>query len=442
MLSSSIAVKTISYQDKNFDTELAELNRIPLPDPKVEQTVRNIIQDVRQRGDEALVEISNKFSPQQLTTKEITLKPRGRVKQPSKEVVSAIKASIKNVESFHKHRVPKGWQGRNTEGAKVGEVFAPFDRVGVYVPGGTAPLISTAIMTVTLAKVAGVKEIVVATPAPVSEDMRYAIKACGATEIYQVGGAQAIAAMAYGTETIKRAQKVFGPGNAFVVEAKRQVFGVVAVDLIPGPSEIAVLADKTCQPAFVAADLLAQAEHGPGSQIYLVSPEQKALDAILSELDEQMKERARQDYLLETLNQGCSVVRVRNIKQGIQVVEGIAPEHASLACKDAAKIAKSIRNCGAVFIGDFSPVAAGDYAAGPSHALPTGGAGKSFPGLTIEQFVRRTSIVEYSRASLKKGAKTVETLAMAEGLDAHANSVSIRFTPAKKRLKSKPSPSL
>jgi histidinol dehydrogenase len=338
----------------------------------------------------------------------------------------------RNVEKFYRGQIPRSWSGRNSEGARVGENYQPLDRVGIYVPGGTAPLLSTAIMTVTLARLAGVPEIVVCTPSPVHPALHYAIRFAGATEIYQVGGAQAIAALAYGTTSIRPVRKIFGPGNAYVTEAKRQVFGTVGIDLLPGPSEIAVLADKTAKPAFVAADLLAQAEHGPGSQIYLLSPDAAFIDSVAAEIEAQMATLGRQQYLRETLNLGCSLIRVKNLQQGIEIVERIAPEHLSLACSGAARIAATIRNCGGIFIGDYSPVAAGDYAAGPSHELPTSGAGKIFSGLTIHEFFRRTSIVAYERRALAKVRRTVETLAETEGMGAHKHSISVRFAKAAK----------
>jgi histidinol dehydrogenase len=418
-------MKRFSYSDHGFQERLKRFDRSYQANPEVVQSVRQIIAEVRQRGDQGLVDIHNRYTTVPLTRAELSLKTKP--KQPPAAVRDALKKSMRNVEKFYRDRVPKSWTGKNAEGAEFGENYQPLSRVGLYVPGGTAPLVSSAIMTVTLARLAGVPEIVVCTPGPVAPALHYALKFAGATEIYQVGGAQAVAAMAYGTTTIKPVVKIFGPGNAYVTEAKRQVFGTVGVDLLPGPSEIAVLADKTANPAFVAADLLAQAEHGPGSQIFLLTPESKLLDAVTLEIEKQMAVLSRQQYLRETLNLGCALILVKNIKQGIEIVESLSPEHLSLCCVGAKGIAKSIRHCGGIFIGDYSPVAAGDYAAGPSHELPTGGAGKTFSGLTIDQFVRRTSIVSYDRKALLRARKTVETLATAEGMDAHRHSVSVRF---------------
>ncbi|MEO0454169.1 MAG: histidinol dehydrogenase [Verrucomicrobiota bacterium] len=422
-------MKKLSYRDRGYASRLEQLNRASDIDMQVRRSVRGILADVLEKGDKAIVDITNRYTSAPITRSSLQLK--GRVKAPAPEVQTAFKRSIRNIEKFNKVGIPKSWKGRNHEGAQVGERYDPFERVGVYVPGGTAPLASTALMTVTLAKIAGVKEIVVCSPPPINPTMHYAIKLAGATEIYQTGGAQAIGAMAYGSSSIKPVQKIVGPGNAYVVEAKRQVFGVVDIDLLPGPSEVAVLADKSSQPAYVAADLLAQAEHGPGSKIFLVSPDKQFIEAVVKEIDLQMESLERQAYLKETLNLGAYLIHVQSLAAGIKAIEQIAPEHVSISCKEADAIAAKIQNCGCVFIGPLSPVACGDYAAGPSHTLPTGGAGKSFAGLCITDFFRRTSFVKYDRPALTKIRKTVETMAEIEGMGAHKSSVSVRFIAKK-----------
>ncbi len=393
--------------------------------PEVVLQVRQILNRVQKEGDRAVVEITNQFASTSITREQLALTSKPHA--PKSEIKEALRKAQRNIEIFYRPCLPKSWLGKNHEGAQVGEIYQPLERVGIYVPGGTAPLVSSALMTITLAKTAGVESIVVCTPPPVNPVLHYAIKLAGAAEIYQVGGAQAIAAMAYGTESIKAVNKVYGPGNAFVVEAKRQVFGRVGVDLIPGPSEVAVLADKSAKPAFVAADLLAQAEHGPGSQIFLISTEKKLIEAVKEEIERQIVAHPRIQYLRETLNLGCTLLLVKNIKQGVQIVEAIAPEHLSLVCAGAKELGKKIRNCGGIFVGDYSPVAAGDYAAGPSHEYPTNGSARSFSGLTVDQFVRKTSFVRYEKDALKRGRKTIETLAEVEGMTAHKASVSVRF---------------
>ncbi|RYD26075.1 MAG: histidinol dehydrogenase, partial [Verrucomicrobiaceae bacterium] len=286
------------------------------------------------------------------------------------------------------------------------------------------------IMTVTLAQAAGVPEIVVCTPCGkdgrINEAMLHALKLAGATEIYRVGGAHAVAALAFGTKTIRPVDKILGPGNKFVVEAKRQLFGAVAIDLLPGPSEIMVLADETANPAFVAADLLAQAEHGKDSQMLLATTSRDLIVAVERELENQLAMLPRREIAQASLDTGCWLVHVRDLEQGIDVANAWAPEHLSLVVKNEKPVLPKIRTSGAIFVGHFSPVAVGDFLAGPSHTLPTGGAGKSFPGLTVDQFQRRTSIVKLSAEAMRKSAPAVELLAETEGLAAHARSVSIR----------------
>jgi histidinol dehydrogenase len=320
---------------------------------------------------------------------------------------------------------------KNSHGASVGEKFDPFQRVGIYIPGGTAPLVSTALMTVTLAKVAGCKEIVVCTPCgkngEINSALLFAARTAGATEIYRVGGAQAIAAMAYGTNTIRRVQKVFGPGNAYVVVAKRLSFGHVAIDLLPGPSEVLVLADETANPKFAAADLLAQAEHGSGHErVWLVTTSAKILKAVESEIARQLPKLARQEFILRALQNNGWLIQVKSLDDAIALTNRLAPEHCEVLTRNPRNVSEKILTAGAIFLGTFSPTVLGDYVAGPSHTLPTGGAGASFTGLTVDQFQRRTSVVEYNRTALKKALTAVKKFAELEGLDAHGSSAEIR----------------
>ena len=342
----------------------------------------------------------------------------------------AIAASRKNVTDFAKRSLRKDWSGKNAQGAEVGERYLPFQRVGIYVPGGSAPLVSTSNMTVCLAAAAGCPEIVVMTPpgpgGTVNPALLYALKEAGATEIYKVGGAQGMAAMSLGTKTIKPVLKVYGPGNSFVVEAKRQLFGVVAVDLLPGPSEVVTLADSTGNPAFIAADMLAQAEHGGDSIMGFVTDSEKLLDAVNAEIERQIQTLSRQMQLKKALKDGAWMVLVEKLDDGVDIVNAFAPEHLSLIAKKEESILPRITTSGAIFLGNYSPVAVGDFLAGPSHELPTGGAGKSFPGLTVDMFQRRTSIVRLDRESIRKSAPIVEAFAKVEGLDAHGRSATIR----------------
>jgi histidinol dehydrogenase len=417
--------RVFRYQDPKFAKQIAMLNRHAQPEAARADAVAEIIAAVREHGDEALVKFAKKFDGVELAAGALLLPSRlPKIEEP---VIAAIEYAIRNVRDFSKFRKPRNWSRLNREGAIVGEKYDPLDRVGIYVPGGTAPLVSTALMTVTLAKEARVREIVVTTPPPVNDVLHCALRMAGATEIFQVGGAQAIAALAYGTVSIARVQKIFGPGNAWVVEAKRQVVGAAAIDQLPGPSEIAIVADETARADFVAADLLAQAEHGAGSQVLFLTPSAKLLAEVERELSGQASKLSRGKHLSGVLENGCTLVLTEDVGEAIGIVEDFAPEHLNLAIKDAHQWAAHIRNVGAIFIGNFSPVAAGDFIAGPSHVLPTGGAAKAFSGLTIDQFFRRTSIVEYPQRALHRVRPHIETFCDVERLDAHARSVTIRF---------------
>ncbi|MBM4455636.1 MAG: histidinol dehydrogenase, partial [Verrucomicrobia bacterium] len=359
-----------SRRPKDFTRVLALLTRRPTPDRKVRAQVEKILREVERGGEAGLIRIQNRFSKKKIS--KATLRVRGKFRAPPEKVRQALAAATANIVDFAKATRPKDWSRRNRQGASVGESFPALGRVGVYVPGGTAPLVSTTLMTVVLARVAGVKEIVACTPGPIHPVLGWALQKAGATEIYQVGGAQAVAAMAYGTETIRPVEKICGPGSVWVVEAKRQLFGRVGIDLLPGPSEIAVVADESARADWVAADLVAQAEHGPGSQIFLLTPSFLFLGKVLAEVLSQSGEKPRAEYLRGVLSKGATLVRTTDLKQAVALAEVIAPEHLSLQCRGAKALAKKIRCAGAVFIGNHSAVALGDYLSGPSHTLPTG----------------------------------------------------------------------
>lgn len=425
-------MRLISHTDRGFAREIARLNRQAEPSSEVRETVSGIIADIRSKGDAALCAFTARFGGPKLIPARIRITPaeiRKARASLTPAVRKALSASLRNVTAFAKKSLRKDWSMRNAEGALVGERFDPLPRVGIYVPGGTAPLVSTAIMTCGFAKAAGVPEIVAVTPAgrdgAVAPALLAALDLCGVSEIYRVGGAQAVAALAYGTKTIPPVAKIFGPGNAYVVEAKRQVFGRVGIDLLPGPSEVLVIADAKADPAWVAADLLAQSEHGASSVAVLLSDSAKFLAAVSAEIDRQMQLSARAQYLSLAIK-NAALVHVRDLDQAVEIANGFASEHVSLAVRKPEKIAARLTTSGAIYLGDISPVAAGDFLAGPSHTLPTGGAAKSFAGLTAEQFQRRTSIVRYDGKSLKKSLPIIEAFCGVEGLDAHGRSVSLR----------------
>ncbi len=421
-------MRILRHTDADFSTQLAALKRHAEAHPQVRDTVAKVLHAVRTEGDSALLEFTERFGGPRLTAKQLRVTGKPKADAATKEAFATARA---NVLAFARKSLRENWTMKNAQGATVGERFDPFQRVGIYVPGGTAPLVSTAVMTVTLAAAAGVPEIVVTTPSgldgKVNEALLFALEFCGATEVYRVGGAQAIAALAYGTESIGPVQKIFGPGNSYVVEAKRQAFGQVAIDLLPGPSEILVLADVSANPAWIAADLLAQAEHGKGSSILFVTNSAKLLASVEKQIAAQLATLSRQEHLAGVLAADCALILVKSLRDAVALANDFAPEHVSVVTKEDAKIGAQLLTSGAIFLGGHSPVAAGDFLAGPSHTLPTGGAGRSFPGLTVDMFQRRTSIVQLDPKSLRKSMPTIAKFSAIEGLDAHGRSAAIRF---------------
>ena len=429
-------MKVLKHTDKNYERQLDRLSAASsLFDSKIEAGARAIVERVAVKGDAALIEFARRFDGVKLTAQTLSVSD-AELAAAGKTVDGKLKRAIRfahrNISQFHKRGLRKGWSGRNPQGAKVAEKFDPFGRVGVYIPGGTAPLMSTALMTVTLAKVAGCKEIVVCTPCgadgSVNPGLLHAATVAGATEVYRVGGAHAIAAMAHGTNTIAPVQKIFGPGNAYVVAAKRLLVGYVSIDLLPGPSEVLVLADETANPAYAAADILAQAEHGSGHErCWLVSASARVIQAVQREIEKQLPERSRAAYIRKALKKNGWLIQVKSRTAGIALANRLAPEHCEVMLKNPREAAKQIMTAGALFLGNNSPTVTGDYVAGPSHTLPTGGAGASFPGLTVDMFQRRTSVVEYTLPALRKSIGSIEQFADVEGLDAHGRSASIRL---------------
>ncbi|HEX5222871.1 MAG TPA: histidinol dehydrogenase [Verrucomicrobiae bacterium] len=429
-------MKIVRFTDADFADRLREVTApSSLFDPEIEQRTRAILDDVQARGDDALVELTERFDGAKLTPDQLAVTTE-ELLAASLKADSSLRAVVaeaeKNIANFAKKSRRKDWQSTNSHGAKVGEKFDPFQRVGVYIPGGTAPLVSTALMTITLARVAGCKEIVVCTPpagnAVVNPALLFAARNAGATEIYKVGGAQAIGAMAYGTKTICRVHKIFGPGNAYVSMAKRLLVGRVAIDLLAGPSDLLVLADDTANPKFAAADLLAQAEHGSGHErVWLVTTSTKVLKAVEKEITRQLPKLTRREFIQRVLDRNLWLIQVKTLDDAVKLTNQLGPEHCEVITRDARKLSRNIVTAGAIFLGNYSPTALGDYVAGPSHVLPTDGAGASFAGLTVDQFQRRTSLVEYNKASLKKALPAVKKFAELEGLRAHGESAKARF---------------
>ncbi|MDB4725773.1 histidinol dehydrogenase, partial [Akkermansiaceae bacterium] len=357
-------MKVLSHSDSGYERFVKKLNRRAIPTDDVRESVSAIIADVAKRGDAALVDFAKKFDGATLKKSQLRVSDaelaaaRAQVSPATK---AAVAASRKNIHAFAKRSLRKDWSYKNAEGAEVGERFVPFDRVGIYVPGGKAPLVSTALMTGAFAQAAGVPEIVAATPpgadGSVNPDLLYALSEAGATEIYKMGGAHGIAALSLGTKTIGPVNKVFGPGNKFVVEAKRQMVGAVSIDLLPGPSEVLIAADATANPRFLAADLLAQAEHGPDSVVGFVTTSKRLLADTQVEVAKQLADLPRKDIAKAAFKKAGFMLLVKSMKEAIAIVNDWAPEHLVLVAKDEDKWLDQVRTAGAIYVGNYSAVA-------------------------------------------------------------------------------------
>lgn len=430
-------IKIVQWsQKKRRNAQVEKFLERPAFPEEAEQAARDVLASIRQRGDEAVLEAVAKFegfkaSAGDLRVSAASLQKAERETPPG--IKRAVKDAHKRVLRFAKAGLRRPWKISTPCGGSEGEFYSPMDRVGCYIPGGTAPLASTSVMTVTLAKAAGVKEIVACTPAgkngEVNPVLLYALKLAGATEIYRVGGIQAIGMMAFGTATCRKVEKIAGPGNAYVTAAKRQVYGFTGIDQVAGPSEIAVLADETANPSWLAADLISQAEHGSGwEKSLLVTDSMRIAEETRCEFLKQTKERSRRAMIERVIDRdGVLIAVVPDIAQGVELVNAFAPEHLEIICQGAKNVASGIRAAGAVFIGQWTPESAGDFVAGPSHVLPTGGAARMFSGLTADDFRRRHSFVAFSKADLKKALPSISAFAKVEGLDGHGRSAEIRF---------------
>ncbi len=435
MATETIEIKTAKWSpDDQPEAVIAFLTR-PAFDTQAEESARLILNAVRKEGDEALIRFAREHDSCQLAADAIAVSQNelneAREKVDNKFIVAAREVH-KRVLAFARAGMKKNWSMSSPKGGTLGEQFTPLGRVGVYIPGGQAPLVSTVLMTVTLAKAAGVPEIAACSPVGASGQMNphllVALELAGANEIYKIGGVQAIGAMAYGTKTVKKVQKIVGPGGQYVTAAKRLVYGEVALDLVAGPSEIAILADDSAAPEAVAADLLSQAEHGTGfEKVLLVTPSERLAAAVGEEILQQVKGLSRREAIGNVLNNGTLLVTVNNLDTGMELCNRFAPEHLEIIVQEPRNWLKKVRNAGAVFVGGWSPECAGDYAAGPSHVLPTGGTSAMFSGLTVDDFLKRTSVIAFTRADLINSLDIIKLIGKVEGMDAHVNSALIRF---------------
>ncbi len=425
---------------KDFAEKIQPLCNRPGYPPEIEAQVAQILDDVRKRGDAALSEYALKFDKVNLKPEDFKVSEeeiQAASKAVSRKDKSAINAALKNIRTFSKERLPKNWQFSPRPGVMLGEKFTPMERVGVYIPGGTAPLVSTVIHTAGIASAAGVKNIVAVTPpnreGKVHPAVLYAMKKAGVTEIYRLGGVYGIAALSCGTQTIQKVEKIVGPGNAYVTAAKKLVYGQVAIDMVAGPSEILIIADKTADPDFVAADILSQAEHGSGlEQAVLVTTDKKMLKKVEDAVNEQKKSLPRIETVEKVLEKGCFLILAKNMDEACKIASNYAPEHLEIMCENPEAAAKKITAAGAIFLGQWTPEPAGDFCAGPSHVLPTAGSAKFFSGLTVDGFFRRSSLVKYSERAIRREIPIIEAFGKMETLTAHGRSGSIRRKDAKK----------
>lgn len=397
--------------------------------PEIEQRVRAILDDVKKHGDRAVRKYTKTFDS--LKTEQLRILPKEIARHAAKadrNIVKALELSAKRIRAFHERQQEKSWSFFEG-GALLGQVIRPLERVGIYIPGGKASYPSTVLMNVIPAQVAGVKEMALCVPTPKGEInpvVMAAIKLLGVQEVYRIGGAQAIGAMAYGTETIKKVDKIVGPGNIYVATAKKMVFGVVDIDMIAGPSEILILADQWADPVFVAADLLSQAEHDEYASSILITNSRTLAEAVSGELKKQLTQLKRKEIAKRSLDTYGAIILTKTLTKAADISNSVAPEHLEIMTENPDTIVPLIKNAGAIFIGKWTPEALGDYAAGPNHTLPTGGTARFSSPLGVYDFVKRSSLIGFTREGFLRLAGTVKTIADAEGLEAHGNTVRVR----------------
>ena len=399
-----------------------------------EASVREIVEQVRTNGDEALFGNTEKFDHVKLTPDTVRVSDAEigeAYSEVSQELLRVIRKALENIRAFHEKQKRNSWFDTREDGVLLGQKVLPLRRVGVYVPGGKAVYPSSVLMNIVPAKVAGVSQIVMVTPpgkdGKISPNTLVAAHEAGADVIFKVGGAQAVAALAYGTETVPRVDKIVGPGNIFVALAKKSVYGQVGIDSIAGPSEIVVLADETANARFVAADLLSQAEHDEMASAILVTTSMKLAEQVSGQVDGFLKVLSRAQIAGKSIENHGYILVVDSLKEGIETVDAIAPEHLEIVTSNPFDTMTRVHNAGAIFLGPYSSEPLGDYFAGPNHILPTGGTARVFSPLSVDDFVKKSSIVYYSEEALRKVHKDIETFAKAEQLTAHANSIAVRF---------------
>ena len=429
-------VKLTEETKKNILNDL--LKRSPNSYGEYEDVVAEILENVKENGDSAVFSYTRKFDKADITANNI-LVTEEEVKEAYTQVdaslVEVIRKAIVNIREYHEKQKQYSWFDSTPQGTILGQKVTPLEKVGLYVPGGKAAYPSSVLMNVIPAKVAGVERIIMCTPpdaqGKVTPTTLVAAKEAGVSDIYKVGGAQAIAAMAYGTESIPKVDKITGPGNIFVALAKKAVYGHVSIDSIAGPSEILVLADETANPRFVAADLLSQAEHDEMASAILVTTDEQLADAVSKEVDQFVAQLSRKEIIQKSLDNYGYILLADNMDDAIDAVNEIASEHLEIVTKDPFNTMTKVKNAGAIFLGEYASEPLGDYFAGPNHVLPTNGTAKFFSPLSVDDFIKKSSIISYSKEALQPIYKDIVQFATAERLTAHANSIAVRFEDEK-----------
>ncbi|MCG9648708.1 histidinol dehydrogenase [Vibrio brasiliensis] len=423
-------MRTVVWQSLSESQQDSILERPAITEgANITAAVSEVIGKVRKQGDAALVELTEKFDgvkPASIRVSEQEVE--AACDRLTDDMKQALNQAYSNIAKFHKAQKPQPIKVETQPGVVCEQVTRPIQKVGLYIPGGSAPLPSTVLMLGVPAKIAGCRKVVLCSPPPIADEILYVARLCGIDEVYNVGGGQAVAAMAYGTETVSKVDKIFGPGNAYVTEAKRQVsndFRGAAIDMPAGPSEVLVLADETADPDFIAADLLSQAEHGPDSQVVLVTPSPIIADQVTDAVQRQLRELSRAEIAEKALASSLIII-AESITQAVSISNYYGPEHLIVQTKQPRELLPLLDNAGSIFLGDWSPESAGDYASGTNHVLPTYGYTRTYSSLGLADFSKRMTVQELSAEGLQNLAPTVVTMAEAEGLDAHKRAVTIR----------------
>ena len=414
-------------------------NRAEIVESGISDVVKAIIKDVKEYGNRAVLLYTKKFDKADYTTKTVQVSKQEieqALKKVKKSEYKLLESAAARVTKFHEKQKRNSWFDHDEDGITLGQLITPIHRAGLYVPGGKAAYPSSVIMNSIPAKIAGVKEVIMVCPTPngvVNSTILAAAHICGVDKIFKVGGAQAVAALAYGTKTIPKVDKIVGPGNIYVAEAKRMLYGVVDIDMVAGPSEILIIADGTTNPAYAAADMLSQAEHDEMACPYLVTHDDKFASAVESELKKQLKKLGRKVIAKKSLNDYGAIIVTKSLTESVEISNKVAPEHLELAVRDPFLLLSQIKNAGAIFMGEYTPEAIGDYTAGPNHVLPTGGTARFYSPLGVDDFIKKSSIISYTSDALDRSGEDAAKIADLEGLTAHANAVRIRLN--KKRGK-------